>query len=172
MGWIQQDGTSPYRFSAFWLRSKCSICSYQLNIWYGSHVFPSILIWFLTGDGDLGLALALSQVSLVLQYHQDGPLPHLHAIVKLCTSTYRSVILTIHRSRLIFFCTVTPFRLSLHCFQRWAVCQAGRDSRWPAGSSYLPGTKVNHDQVGGSFRLSPAALHFAQDGIYNYLKRR
>ena len=21
-----------YRFSAFWLRSKCSICSYQLNI--------------------------------------------------------------------------------------------------------------------------------------------
>ena len=67
---------TKYRFSAFWLRSKCSICSYQLNIWYGSHVFPSILIWFLTGDGDLGLALALSQVSLVLQYHQDGPLPH------------------------------------------------------------------------------------------------
>ena len=24
-----------YRFSAFWLRSKCSICSYQLNIWQG-----------------------------------------------------------------------------------------------------------------------------------------
>lgn len=23
-----------YRFSAFWLRSKCSICSYQLNLWY------------------------------------------------------------------------------------------------------------------------------------------
>ena len=23
---------SGYRFSAFWLRSKCSICSYQLNI--------------------------------------------------------------------------------------------------------------------------------------------
>ena len=23
---------SPHRFSAFWLRSKCSICSYQLNI--------------------------------------------------------------------------------------------------------------------------------------------
>ena len=65
-----------YRFSAFWLRSKCSICSYQLNIWYGSHVLSSILIWFLTGDGVLGLALALSQVSLVLQYHQDRPLPH------------------------------------------------------------------------------------------------
>ena len=24
--------TTRYRFSAFWLRSKCSICSYQLNI--------------------------------------------------------------------------------------------------------------------------------------------
>ena len=23
---------TPHRFSAFWLRSKCSICSYQLNI--------------------------------------------------------------------------------------------------------------------------------------------
>ena len=29
-----------HRFSAFWLRSKCSICSYQLNIWYGHHVWP------------------------------------------------------------------------------------------------------------------------------------
>ena len=27
--------TARHRFSAFWLRSKCSICSYQLNIWYG-----------------------------------------------------------------------------------------------------------------------------------------
>ena len=25
-------GRSRHRFSAFWLRSKCSICSYQLNI--------------------------------------------------------------------------------------------------------------------------------------------
>ena len=32
-----------YRFSAFWLRSKCSICSYQLNIWYEGHVPSSIL---------------------------------------------------------------------------------------------------------------------------------
>ena len=36
-----------YRFSAFWLRSKCSICSYQLNIWYVGHVPSSILNWFL-----------------------------------------------------------------------------------------------------------------------------
>ena len=36
-----------YRFSAFWLRSKCSICSYQLNIWYKDHVSFSILNWFL-----------------------------------------------------------------------------------------------------------------------------
>ena len=39
-----------FRFSAFWLRSKCSICSYQLNIWYRGHVPLSILNWFLEGD--------------------------------------------------------------------------------------------------------------------------
>ena len=26
---------------------KCSICSYQFNIWYGVHSTPCILIWFL-----------------------------------------------------------------------------------------------------------------------------
>ena len=40
--------SSGYRFSAFWLRSKCSICSYQLNIWYGLHCRSRILNWFLT----------------------------------------------------------------------------------------------------------------------------
>ena len=43
-----------HRFSAFWLRSKCSICSYQLNIWYEDHVSSSILNWFLKGDGTSG----------------------------------------------------------------------------------------------------------------------
>ena len=43
-----------YRFSAFWLRSKCSICSYQLNIWYEDHVSSSILNLFLQGDGMSG----------------------------------------------------------------------------------------------------------------------
>ncbi len=33
----------------FLLRSKCSICSYQLNIWYEDHAFSSILNWFLNG---------------------------------------------------------------------------------------------------------------------------
>ncbi len=36
-----------HRFSAFWLRSKCSICSYQLNIWYVLYMSTSILNWFL-----------------------------------------------------------------------------------------------------------------------------
>ena len=43
-----------HRFSAFWLRSKCSICSYQLNIWYEDHVSSSILNLFLQGDGTSG----------------------------------------------------------------------------------------------------------------------
>lgn len=44
----------PYRFSAFWLRSKCSICSYQLNIWYVVHRTTRILNWFLEIGGVLG----------------------------------------------------------------------------------------------------------------------
>ena len=44
----QPGSMNLYRFSAFWLRSKCSICSYQLNIWYGLHSRSRILNWFLT----------------------------------------------------------------------------------------------------------------------------
>ena len=45
---------ASYRFSAFWLRSKCSICSYQLNIWYDPHVGSTILNWFLDHGEVLG----------------------------------------------------------------------------------------------------------------------
>ena len=49
-----------YRFSAFWLRSKCSICSYQLNIWYGPHCGSRILNWFLNIGGALSACTASS----------------------------------------------------------------------------------------------------------------
>ena len=49
-----------HRFSAFWLRSKCSICSYQLNIWYGPQRGPSILNWFLRTGEKLGACSALA----------------------------------------------------------------------------------------------------------------
>ena len=62
---------TSHRFSAFWLRSKCSICSYQLNIWYENHVFSSILNWFLEGDRVQELAPAPSSVGLALQYRLD-----------------------------------------------------------------------------------------------------
>ena len=52
--YIANVGDTCYRFSAFWLRSKCSICSYQLNIWYVGHWSTSILNWFLKLDGELG----------------------------------------------------------------------------------------------------------------------
>ena len=54
----QVMGSLPFiplhRFSAFWLRSKCSICSYQLNIWYEPHVGSTILNWFLDHGEVLG----------------------------------------------------------------------------------------------------------------------
>ena len=70
---MAQTFLAQHRFSAFWLRSKCSICSYQLNIWYGGHVPPSILNWFLQGDEVQELAPASSRVGLALQYRQDRP---------------------------------------------------------------------------------------------------
>ena len=74
--WILQMFWAQHRFSAFWLRSKCSICSYQLNIWYGGHVPPSILNWFLQGDEVQELAPASSRVGLALQHRQDRLTPH------------------------------------------------------------------------------------------------
>lgn len=44
---LRELSVTRHRFSAFWLRSKCSICSYQLNIWYVPYVGTSILNWFL-----------------------------------------------------------------------------------------------------------------------------
>ena len=64
--------TIRHRFSAFWLRSKCSICSYQLNIWYEGYVSSSILNLFLKGDGEQELAPAPSRVGLALQYRKDS----------------------------------------------------------------------------------------------------
>ena len=51
--WIIFEKMTPkrarqkYRFSAFWLRSKCSICSYQLNLWYKSYLGFVEIYWFL-----------------------------------------------------------------------------------------------------------------------------
>ena len=58
-GW--RWGVDQYRFSAFWLRSKCSICSYQLNIWYGPHCGSRILNWFLNRGGALSACTASSE---------------------------------------------------------------------------------------------------------------
>ncbi len=65
----------PHRFSAFWLRSKCSICSYQLNIWYEDHVSSSILNGFLQGMERQELAPVPWRVGLALQYRKDRLTP-------------------------------------------------------------------------------------------------
>ena len=54
------ENNHQYRFSAFWLRSKCSICSYQLNIWYVPHWGTSILNWFLVLGEMSGACSALA----------------------------------------------------------------------------------------------------------------
>ena len=77
--------SSGYRFSAFWLRSKCSICSYQLNIWYGRHVLPSILNWFLQGDRVQELALRLCHgLAWYCSTTRIGPLNPTHSLELPC----------------------------------------------------------------------------------------
>lgn len=56
----RRQSSDRYRFSAFWLRSKCSICSYQLNIWYVAHWVTTILNWFLVLGGMPGACSALA----------------------------------------------------------------------------------------------------------------
>ena len=46
----RKDMALTRSFSASWLRSKCSICSYQLNVWYEVHAASLILNSFLEGD--------------------------------------------------------------------------------------------------------------------------
>ena len=86
----QADNIEPYRFSAFWLRSKCSICSYQLNIWYGLHSRSRILNWFLTDwaygwacspgpAGRHGIALPPWVASSFLSINK----PNYHIVVKI-----------------------------------------------------------------------------------------
>jgi hypothetical protein len=62
-----------YRFSAFWLRSKCSICSYQLNLWYVSHVLTMRLDSFLPDVWVYRFTGTQTRVGPVLQYLRDRP---------------------------------------------------------------------------------------------------
>jgi len=54
----------------FWLRSKCSICSYQFHIWYVPYPRTSILNWFLDLGEDAG---ACSGISTLLSTHDWRP---------------------------------------------------------------------------------------------------
>ena len=55
------------------LTAPWTLANLSVSIWYGGHVPPSILNWFLEGDRVQELAPALSRVDLALQYRQDRP---------------------------------------------------------------------------------------------------
>ena len=57
LGWLF-DRT--YRFLAFWVRSECSICSSQVNIWYVPHRGTTISNWFLESGEVSGLVRSCS----------------------------------------------------------------------------------------------------------------
>ena len=54
--------------SSLLAKMKCSICSYQLNLWYVEHQLINLI--FEAGWGEQELALALSHVASVLHYRR------------------------------------------------------------------------------------------------------
>ena len=60
-----QDINIPYLLGLL-AKIKCSICSYQLNLWYGGHWPPSRLNLFLYRVGDHTIYRAPAQVTSVL----------------------------------------------------------------------------------------------------------
>jgi hypothetical protein len=65
-GYNPSEGRRGHRFSAFWLRSKCSICSYRLNLRYESYPGSYEIILFLEPGGRLVLAPPPPRVGPVL----------------------------------------------------------------------------------------------------------
>ena len=84
------DGTlqrTSFRLSLLGLMAKikCSICSYQFNIWYAGHSLAHILIWFLAfGQGsEACLTLTTGCLGIALQpsaaHYLINEMPHLSA---------------------------------------------------------------------------------------------
>ena len=74
--WLWPDWKKflDYRFSAFRLRSKCSICSYQLNLWYVSY-WIHWDCWFLDSGRLVELAPLRPRVGPVSHCLRDRPFP-------------------------------------------------------------------------------------------------
>ena len=91
-----------YRFSAFWLRSKCSICSYQLNIWYVFYMKTSILNWFLERD----------------EVPRGLLRPH-HGLTRYCSTSGTGPPHIQFKIRNLSFklCVTVPLRVALYCNQ-------------------------------------------------------
>ena len=108
---------TPHRFSAFWLRSKCSICSYQLNIWYEDHVSSSILNGFLQGMERQELAPVPWRVGLALQYRKDRLTP---LTTKSLANQHQMVVSTYIRqwARIIFANCHDQVRICQHFYMR------------------------------------------------------
>ena len=135
---------TPHRFSAFWLRSKCSICSYQLNIWYEDHVSSSILNGFLQGMERQELAPVPWRVGLALQYRKDRLTP---LTTESLANQHQMVISTYIRqwARIILAICNDHVRICHHFYMRqfqvslldefpWSICM--RKWKWFSNQTF------------------------------------
>ena len=113
---------------------KCSICSYQFNIWYAGHVPAHILIWFLAfGQGSeacftlttgcLGIALQPSAAHyLTNEMHQNSALVMM--ILRFCDMAIlrHCDFATLRYCRLKFYL----FQISEKRLLFWISCREGK----------------------------------------------
>ena len=113
---------------------KCSICSYQFNIWYAGHSLAHILIWFLAfGQGSeacltlttgcLGIALQPSAAHyLTNEMHQNSALVMM--ILRFCDMAIlrHCDFATLRYCRLKFYL----FQISEKRLLFWISCREGK----------------------------------------------
>ena len=106
---------------------KCSICSYQFNIWYAGHSPAHILIWFLAfGQGsEVYLTLTTGCLGIALQ-PSAAHLSHKWNTISLChyilvCMSYRSIsLLSLHRVSTVIMLLVWLY--FVFGFSSYVVC--------------------------------------------------
>ena len=129
---------------------KCSICSYQFNIWYAGHVPAHILIWFLAfGQGSeacftlttgcLGIALQPSAAHyLTNEMHQNSALVMVILRLSDIAILRHCDIATLRYCRLKFYLfQISKKRLLfwVSCTER-KFCNDYQTMKWKAGNPW------------------------------------
>ena len=128
---------------------KCSICSYQFNIWYAGHVPAHILIWFLAfGQGSeacftlttgcLGIALQPSAAHyLTNEMHQNSALVMVILRLSDIAILRHCDIATLRYCRLKFYLfQISKKRIFSEFHLQKESCNDYQTMKWKAGNPW------------------------------------